>query len=325
MKIKKNNLEYSMIFFSIIIFGFFLSNKIAFGDAASLQICQQNCSTKYTAGSTQIVQCNLSCQQAENPNLTPSQICGQNCLATYDPSVNAAAFNSCENACTNGGSGTGTGANTGTGTSTGAGTGTTSGSGSAIGTQCTTQNTDGTESGCRNTNDQYILDSQCKTQYASNPSICSSMSAYLGQMQQDCNNTKPSGIDCSKISANNVYGSQASAFANYQQTNSTGATNTATTGQLDIPKNTGLADPAGGIGQILGNLLNWLLGIVGIIALIAFIISGLQYFMAAGNENTMQTAKRNMTYAIIGIIVALSGFIIIMAIDSALRANSINF
>jgi hypothetical protein len=91
---------------------------------------------------------------------------------------------------------------------------------------------------------------------------------------------------------------------------------------IDIPKNTGLPDPQGGIKQILTNLLTWLLGIVGIIALIGFVISGIQYIISTGDDTKMETAKKNMTYSIIGIIVALAGFVIVQAIDFALRGMS---
>lgn len=85
---------------------------------------------------------------------------------------------------------------------------------------------------------------------------------------------------------------------------------------------TGLPDPAGGVSGVVKNVMNWMLGIVGIIAIIGFVISGVQYITAAGGEKTIETAKRNMTYSIIGVIVALSGFVIIQAVDAALRANS---
>jgi hypothetical protein len=91
---------------------------------------------------------------------------------------------------------------------------------------------------------------------------------------------------------------------------------------LQIPSNTGLPDPASGIKGVIANLLNWLLGIVGIVAIIAFVISGFQYFMSAGDEKTAAAAKRNMTYSVIGIVVALSGFIVIQAVDSALGMKS---
>lgn len=85
---------------------------------------------------------------------------------------------------------------------------------------------------------------------------------------------------------------------------------------------TGLPSAPGGIRQILANFLNWLLGIIGIVAIIAFAISGLLYLTSAGDESRMGTAKKAMVYSIIGIIVALSGFVLIKAIDAALRARS---
>jgi hypothetical protein len=85
----------------------------------------------------------------------------------------------------------------------------------------------------------------------------------------------------------------------------------------------GLPDPAGGIPVILTNLLKWLVIIFGVVAMIGFFISGIQYVVAAGNEGVMESAKRNMTYSIIGVIVGLSGYIIIRAIQAALTANSL--
>lgn len=92
---------------------------------------------------------------------------------------------------------------------------------------------------------------------------------------------------------------------------------------VDIPTDTGL--PGGSIKGILTNILNWLLGIFGILALISFVISGIQYIISAGDEKNMQTAKRNMTYSTLGIIVALAGLVIVRAIDTALRATDPTF
>ena len=88
---------------------------------------------------------------------------------------------------------------------------------------------------------------------------------------------------------------------------------------------TGLPDPPDRIEGVLKNILNWMLGIVGVIAVIGFVISGIQYILAAGSEKTIETAKRNMTYSILGVIVALSGYVIIKAVDAALRATSTTF
>jgi len=93
--------------------------------------------------------------------------------------------------------------------------------------------------------------------------------------------------------------------------------------ELEYPTEFGFPDPGGGIKEILANLLNWLLGIIGIVALSAFVISGFQYFMAAGGETQAETAKRNMKYSILGVIVALSGFVIIKAVNTALNAGTL--
>lgn len=88
-----------------------------------------------------------------------------------------------------------------------------------------------------------------------------------------------------------------------------------------VPSTTGLPDPGGTdpVADILINVMEWILGIFGVVAVIAFAISGLQYILSTGNDNVMETAKRNMTYSIIGVIVGLSGLLIIMAIDAMLN------
>jgi len=94
-------------------------------------------------------------------------------------------------------------------------------------------------------------------------------------------------------------------------------------GGVCFPSDTGLSESD--IGTIIGNILSWALGIFGVLALIAFVVSGIQYLVSGGNEDIMKTAKRNMTYSIIGVLVALSGFVIIQAIDAALKASSTTF
>lgn len=88
-----------------------------------------------------------------------------------------------------------------------------------------------------------------------------------------------------------------------------------------VPTNMGLPTSQSGIAGILSNFLMWLLGIFGVIALISFVVSGIQYLMSAGDEKRMQTAKRNAVYSIIGVVVGLSGFLIVQAVDAALRAT----
>jgi hypothetical protein len=67
------------------------------------------------------------------------------------------------------------------------------------------------------------------------------------------------------------------------------------------------------------------MGLFTTLAVIAFVVSGIQYFVAAGSSEMMETAKRNATYALLGILIGLSGFVIIKAIAAALSGGSFMF
>jgi len=83
--------------------------------------------------------------------------------------------------------------------------------------------------------------------------------------------------------------------------------------------------PAGSIMGIISNILLWLLGIFGFIGVIGFVISGIMYLTAAGDDTKMESAKKAMTYSIIGVVVGLSGVVLIQAIDWALSGSSTTF
>jgi len=70
------------------------------------------------------------------------------------------------------------------------------------------------------------------------------------------------------------------------------------------------------------NLMKWLLGLLGFIAIIGFAIAGILYLTAAGDEDRQKTAKRAMLYCIIGVIVALGGWVIWSAVKSALGGGA---
>lgn len=90
-----------------------------------------------------------------------------------------------------------------------------------------------------------------------------------------------------------------------------------------IPMDTGLSEAS--VDDVLTTFMQWLLGIFGFLAIIAFVISGVQYLSAAGDESQAETAKRNMQYSIIGVAVALSGFIILTAVNALLQGTSTTF
>jgi hypothetical protein len=81
--------------------------------------------------------------------------------------------------------------------------------------------------------------------------------------------------------------------------------------------------PDAPISIIIGNLLMWLIMIVGVVAMIAFVIAGIMYLTAAGDDNQISRAKKAMTYSIIGIIVGLSGFVILQAVFYMLTGSAL--
>ena len=89
--------------------------------------------------------------------------------------------------------------------------------------------------------------------------------------------------------------------------------------QFQTPAGTGL--PAGSVVGIVTGGMNWLLIIVGILGVIGFVISGIIYLTAAGDEDQISKGKRSMIYSIIGVIVALLGVVIIQAVQSLLKGS----
>lgn len=79
--------------------------------------------------------------------------------------------------------------------------------------------------------------------------------------------------------------------------------------------------PSGSIGGIIFNILDWILAIVGAIGIIGFAISGIMYILAAGDDKMAEKAKGAMKNSIIGVIVALSGFVILQAMEAMLSEN----
>jgi uncharacterized membrane protein len=73
---------------------------------------------------------------------------------------------------------------------------------------------------------------------------------------------------------------------------------------------------------LITNAMNWLLYILGFIAIIGFVISGILYLTAYGEEAQIEKAKKAMLYSIVGILVALIGFIAVKAISGFLGGGN---
>ena len=76
------------------------------------------------------------------------------------------------------------------------------------------------------------------------------------------------------------------------------------------------------ISSIIRAFMMWSLALVGILSVAAFVVAGVLYLTAAGDDDQITRAKRALRYAIIGTILALSGLVVIKAIDAALSGKS---
>lgn len=78
--------------------------------------------------------------------------------------------------------------------------------------------------------------------------------------------------------------------------------------------------PVAYVDEIIENTLLWILGMFTFLCVIAFIIYGIMFLMAGGSQVAQEKAKKGVMYAIIGIAVGISGYIIINFIDELLMA-----
>jgi hypothetical protein len=76
------------------------------------------------------------------------------------------------------------------------------------------------------------------------------------------------------------------------------------------------------IGTILVRIMNWVLGILGIGAIISFVIAGILYLTAAGDESKTEKAKGMMTYAIVAVVIALVGYVVINTVVGLLGSSA---
>ena len=66
------------------------------------------------------------------------------------------------------------------------------------------------------------------------------------------------------------------------------------------------------------NATNWLLGFVAMIAVLMIIWGGINYIGSAGNEDTAKTAKKTITYGLIGVVIAGFAYAIVNVIVSTI-------
>lgn len=80
--------------------------------------------------------------------------------------------------------------------------------------------------------------------------------------------------------------------------------------------NSGL--PETRLDDVIFTVLRWLLSIFTFLAVIAFVVAGIMFLTSGGNSSQTEAAKNYVKYAIIGVAVGLSGYVILNFIDYTL-------
>lgn len=94
--------------------------------------------------------------------------------------------------------------------------------------------------------------------------------------------------------------------------------------QFDRAKtNAGASDlPSRPIYDLIENIMLYLLAIIGFLSIIGFVIAGIMFLTAAGSEDQIKRAKSALKYSIIGIIVALVGYVVFNAVGNFLGGST---
>lgn len=67
-------------------------------------------------------------------------------------------------------------------------------------------------------------------------------------------------------------------------------------------------------GDIAASALGWLMGLLATISTLMFVVAGVMYVTASGDEELVTKAKKIIQYAITGMVIALCGFLIVEVI-----------
>jgi len=96
------------------------------------------------------------------------------------------------------------------------------------------------------------------------------------------------------------------------------ASSTTTSGSAAVGMPTPLANIS--IQQLIGRIIQYLLGFSGVIALVMFIYGGLSWMTAQGNQEKLTKAKNTLVWSVIGLILIFSSYALAKFVIDTLEA-----
>jgi hypothetical protein len=105
---------------------------------------------------------------------------------------------------------------------------------------------------------------------------------------------------------------------NTAQCNPTDGTNVGVRSGLKCTKT---AEQKGNLGNVIEQVTNVLLFIIGAVSVIMIIIGGIKYTISNGDSSQITSAKNTILYAVIGLVVALLAYAIVNFVLDSFMAN----
>ena len=91
------------------------------------------------------------------------------------------------------------------------------------------------------------------------------------------------------------------------------------------PQDNGAGDVATiqGLECLIANIFTVFITLLGLAGFVMFLVAGVRWLTSGGNSKGIETAKNTMTFAVVGLVVALSAFIVINLIADFTGVNVI--
>ena len=89
-----------------------------------------------------------------------------------------------------------------------------------------------------------------------------------------------------------------------------------------IKKATKLPDPEGGINEIIIRTTQWILGFLGLVAVILIIYGGFTWMTSAGNEEKVKKAKEIIKASVIGLVIVMAAWMIVTFVIEGVRSTT---
>jgi hypothetical protein len=86
------------------------------------------------------------------------------------------------------------------------------------------------------------------------------------------------------------------------------------------PTNPGTLPDSTSVNDIIIDVINWVLAFLASLSVLMIVVSGIMYITSGGDETRIGSAKKWLTYSIVGLVVALLSYVIVRTIGAMLGA-----